>query len=283
MPDSFDDASTDSFTVPYQVVVAAVRGSWWEASQIYREWALAEAAWTRAGNLSTRTDIPAWLLRAPLWLRLSGNDPSSNSTFQLVDSVKEALGGDGSAVTDIGLHWYTWNQEKFDSHYPIYTPKPGFRAAVDKIQTPHAGITARVVPYTNGRLWDPSGPLSSVPDTATCKARNGTPYHEVYSSKVFFSVMDPASQFMRDEWSTAVANISTKYGTSGVYSDQISCSHAEACYTDNKTNASSWAAGSQALLAEMARKMGPEKVLISESQDQTMMGSLHAFLSIYVK
>ena len=124
MPDSFDDASTASFTVPYQVVVAAVRGSWWEASQIYREWALAEAAWTRAGNLSTRTDIPAWLLRAPLWLRLSGNDPSSNSTFQLVDGVKEALGGDGSAVTDIGLHWYSWNQEKFDSHYPIYTPKP---------------------------------------------------------------------------------------------------------------------------------------------------------------
>ena len=152
MPDSFDDASTESFTVPYQVVVAAVRGSWWDASQIYREWALAEAAWTRAGNLSTRTDIPAWLLRAPLWLRLSGNDPSSNSTFQLVDSVKEALGGDGSAITDIGLHWYSWNQEKFDSHYPIYTPKPGFRAAVDKIQTPHAGITARVVPYTRPHM-----------------------------------------------------------------------------------------------------------------------------------
>ena len=27
--------------------------------------------------------------------------------------------------------------------------------------------------------------------------------------------------------------------------------------------------------------MGPETVLISESQDQTMMGDLHAFLSIY--
>ena len=35
------------------------------------------------------------------------------------------------------------------------------------------------------------------------------------------------------------------------------------------------------LLSEMTRKMGPDKVLISESQDQTMLGELHAFLSIY--
>jgi hypothetical protein len=93
--------------------------------------------------------------------------------------------------------------------------------------------------------------------------------------------MNPASKFMQDEWSTAVGNITTKYDTSGVYSDQISCSHAEACYDDNRTNASSWAAGSQRMLSEMARKMGPEKALISESQDQTMMADLHAFLSIY--
>ena len=93
--------------------------------------------------------------------------------------------------------------------------------------------------------------------------------------------MDPASAFMRDEWSTAVGNISQHYNTSGVYSDQISCSHSEACYADNATNSSSWAAGSQALLGEMTRKMGPGKVLISESHDQTMLGGLHAFLSIY--
>jgi hypothetical protein len=85
---------------------------------------------------------------------------------------------------------------------------------------------------------------------------------------------------MQEEWSTVLANISTQYGTSGMYTDQISCANSQACYNDNATRASSWAAGTQTLLASMAEKMGP-KVLISESIDQTMLGQLHAFLSIY--
>ena len=205
-------------------------------------------------------------------------------TFEVVDRVRELLSGDvdGSAVTDIGVHWYSWNKEEFDSHYPIYSAKDGFGEAVARLQKPHAGITARVVPYTNGRIWDPTGPLSSVPEVATCKARNGTPYREVYGSKVPFRVMDPASDFMQNEWSDAVANISRQYDTAGVYSDQISCSHAEACYSEhNVTNASSWAAGSRQLLSQMQRKMGADKVLISESHDEAMLGGLSAFLSIY--
>jgi hypothetical protein len=280
VPDSFDDNSTDSFTVPYQVVVAAVRG-WWDAAQIYREWAIADARWTKRGNLSARDDVPAWLLRAPLWLKLSGNYPNHSSTLELADGVKEAFGGGNSAVTDIGIHWYGWNTEAFDTHYPIYTAKDQFGEAVAKMQSPHAGITARIIPYTNGRIWDPAGPLQTVPEEATCKGRNGSAYHEVYGSKVKFSVMDPASEYMQREWSTAVGNITRKFNTSGVYTDQISCSHAEACYNNKTTSASSWAAGSQALLDAMVQKMGPDKVLISESQDETMIGSLHAFLSIY--
>ena len=214
VPDSFGDNSTATFTIPYEVVVAAVpRGEWWEAAQMYRGWATAHAHWTRRGNLSARSDVPAWLLRAPVWVRLNSLAPSHSSTLQLVDGIREHFGGPGSEVADIGLHWYSWNTEAFDSHYPIYTAKPGFGAAVARLQTPHAGITARVVPYTNGRIWDPAGPLakSQVPVAAVCKGRNGTAYHEVYGSKVPFTVMDPASAFMQDEWSTAVGNITAKY------------------------------------------------------------------------
>ena len=162
--------------------MAAVRGGWWEAAQLYREWALSSAVWTRKGNLSQRTDIPAWLLRTPLWLRLSGNDPAAATTTQLVDGVKEQLGGAGSAVEDLGVHYYSWNTEAFDSQYPIYRAKPGFAAAVSNMQGSHAGVTAHVVPYTNGRIWDPAGPLSTAPATSICRARNGSAYHEVYGS-----------------------------------------------------------------------------------------------------
>lgn len=285
VPDTFDDGSTNDFTVPYEVVLAAFAGGWWEAAQLYRDWAVTDAAWTRRGNLSTRAaGVPGWLLRAPLWLRLSYVPVDGNYTEALVDGVREVLGGPGSAVTDIGLHWYGWNVEKFDTHYPIYTPKPGFAAAVARLQTAHAGVTARVVPYTNGRLWDPAGPLrpADVPAEATCKGRAGTAYHEVYGSGVIFNVMDPASAFMQRTWSAAVGNISAAYNVSGVYADQISCAHAEACYASGgSTNASSWTAGSQAMLAQMAGRMGPGKVLISESQAETMLGGLDAFLAIY--
>jgi hypothetical protein len=183
VPDSFNDDSTSSFSIPYEVVLAVVHGGWWDAAQMYRKWALPNAVWTRQGNLSQRTDTPAWLLRAPVWVRLSGNDPAAASTTQLVDGIKEQLGsGGGGSVTELGVHYYSWNTEKFDTHYPIYSARPGFASAVAKMQRMHAGVTARVVPYTNGRIWDPAGPLNTAPDSSVCKARNGTPYHEVYGT-----------------------------------------------------------------------------------------------------
>jgi hypothetical protein len=53
----------------YPVVVAAFNGTWWDAAQIYRTWVLKEAGWTKKGSLSTRTDVPEWVIRAPLWIR----------------------------------------------------------------------------------------------------------------------------------------------------------------------------------------------------------------------
>lgn len=67
---------------------------------------------------------------------------------------------------------------------------------------------------------------------------------------------------------------------SGVYTDQIACSHAEACYASSATSAG-WAQGTQKLLTAMTEAVGPDRMLISESHDQMYIASLHAFLSIY--
>ena len=280
VPDSFNDASTRSFELPYDVVVAAISSAdSWDAAQLYASWALPNARWSRKGKLSARPDVPPWVLDAPVWMKLGrADDPESPATLAKVDGVREALGG---AASEMGVHWYGWNEEAFDSKYPVYSPRPGLRGAVAQLQKPHAGVTARVVPYTNGRIWDPSDGLTQL-NTSTCRGRNQTAYHESYGSGVVFSVMDPAQPLMQQTWSDAVGSIADDLNVSGVYSDQISCSHAEACYdATNGTNASSWAAGSQALLASMAAKAGRGRVIISESQDQTMIADLHAFLSIY--
>ena len=94
-------------------------------------------------------------------------------------------------------------------------------------------------------------------------------------------MMDPSQPLMQETWSDVVGTIATSFGTAGVYSDEVADAHSEACYDrSNGTNASSWTAGAQALLSEMARKMGPGKVLMSESNNEVMMGDLHAFLAI---
>ena len=62
LPTSFNDASTAAFEIPYPVVVAAFKGGWWDAAQMYRTWALQGAHWTRKGKLSAQR-IPRWLSR----------------------------------------------------------------------------------------------------------------------------------------------------------------------------------------------------------------------------
>jgi hypothetical protein len=286
-PDSFNDASTASFTIPYDVVVAALSGrdgvSAWDAAQFYRDWALKHAHWTRKGKISARDDVPRWLLAAPVWLRLKpGHHDPPSATYALVDGVREALGGEGSAVSELGVHWYSWNEEKFDTKYPIWTAKPGFGEMVSRLQQQHAGITARVVPYTNGRIWDPADGLSDL-TAATCNGRDQKPYTEVYHvGGVEFRVMDPSQPLMRTTWSDAVGTIATSFNTSGVYTDEVSDAHSEACYNQaNGTNASSWTAGSQVLLSEMAIKAGPGKAIISESCNEVHMADLNAYLAIY--
>jgi hypothetical protein len=255
----------------------------WDAAQFYRDWALEHAHWTRKGKLSARADVPRWLLEAPVWLRLktSSHEPP-NATYALVDGVREALGGAGSAVAELGVHWYSWNLEKFDTKYPIWTAKPGFGEAVRRLQQQHAGVTARIVPYTNGRIWDPSDGLSDL-TAATCNGRDQQPYIEVYhAGGVEFRVMNPSQPLTQATWSDAVGTIATSFNTSGVYTDEVSDAHSEACYDrTNGTNASSWTAGSQLMLSEMARKVGVGRAIMSESNNEVHMADLHAYLAIY--
>ena len=61
---------------------------------------------------------------------------------------------DRDCVDDEHGRRYGWNTEVFDTHYPVYTPKPGFASATAALQA----ANVHVVPYTNGRLFDPHDP-----------------------------------------------------------------------------------------------------------------------------
>ena len=55
------------------------------------------------------------------------------------------------ACDTLAFNYYGWNVVQFDTRYPnMFPAQPDFKAAVERMQ----GTGARVVPYTNGILWD---------------------------------------------------------------------------------------------------------------------------------
>ena len=75
VPDSLLDSDPSNFTVPYPTVFAVTEGDWWDAAQIYRDWALAHAHWTSSGPLQAQVKngmLPQWIVEAPFSTRANG-------------------------------------------------------------------------------------------------------------------------------------------------------------------------------------------------------------------
>ena len=80
-------AASASFVLPYPVIIQAFVGDWWDASQIYREFALTEASWTRAGSLAMRAGkggphgIAQWMIDTPFWAEGAGTGAGGVAPF----------------------------------------------------------------------------------------------------------------------------------------------------------------------------------------------------------
>lgn len=296
LPDDLSDNHSTSWELPFDVVLAGFSGNWWDAAQIYREWALSNAVWTRRGNLTTRaateTGYPQWLLRAPLWTQGGpagncggcGSDNHSMATW-LSDhaALVELIGA------EIGCHWYAWEIEPLDTGDPVYTPRPGFTEDVAALQ---ASGAVHVVPYTNGRVFDRREPKWGHDNASrfSCNHFRGglsgtpRPYTEKYEAAANFSfaVMDPASAYWQKTIAGAAGTIALAHNVSGVYIDETASAYAQLCWHDNgSSGGAAWANGNRALLSATERAIGPNRAVISESNAEAYLGSLHAYLAIY--
>jgi hypothetical protein len=54
VPDSLLDSAVSNWSIPHETVLGVTDGDWWDAAQIYREWALGNAAWAASGTLQAR-------------------------------------------------------------------------------------------------------------------------------------------------------------------------------------------------------------------------------------
>lgn len=219
-----------AFDLSGQVVWQLLRGDWFDAAMIYRDWVRREARWYPKLGPDGREDTPRWMRELSAWA-LAGGKPE-----QCVESVKQFADFLGVPV---GFHWYNWHQIPFDNDYPHYFPtQDGFADAVRDLQAHNV----YVMPYINGRLWDTrdkgmeDSQFSTVALPAATKDEQGKPYLESYSSKekdgsrVELAAMCPATPLWQDKQREIVLRLFNECGVKAVYMDQVAAAKPQLCF-----------------------------------------------------
>ena len=143
----------------------------------------------------------------------------------------------------------------------------------------------KVVPYINGRIFDIGvKSWNSESEQAACKAESGDLFIEEYGNDVKFSVMCPATQFWQHLLAGVSGKVVTDFNVAGVYIDQIGAADPVACFDPNHIHppggGSSWTTGYRALLSQVRSSVGPDKLLVTESNVEQLIGSVDTFLSL---
>lgn len=250
-----------------------LRGDWFDAAMVYRDWARREANWLRY-----RRETPAWMNELCVWVQ-------GENTPQIAEFARE-MG------LPVGFHWYNWHQIPFDNDYPHYfPPKEGMAAAVRDLQK--AGV--RVMPYINGRLWDTRDKgaedfeFTSVARPAAAKNRDGKPYIETYGSKetdgspVRLAVMCPKAKLWQEKVGGVVQRLFEEAGVDGVYIDQVGAAAPKLCFDRSHghplAGGSWWVDGYGEMLEAIRRRMPPGRVITTECNAETFVDRFDGVLT----
>ena len=304
-----------SHVVDFPFVIAVFDGDWWDSTQIYRQWVLPSADWTKKGPVEHRADVPKWLNNVTTWV---------NSHWQGYD-IFNTTGGDPEVVKnrvlevkqrfnlsgELGLHWYEWDTLGyvegsnytncsrypcgFDTWYPEYFPtRKGFSANLKEMQS--NGV--RVAPYINGRIFD-IGVEKWQTDNAVQYAakRERTPkmstspskdnlgvYAESYGSHAQFNVMCPHTEYWQDVIASTAEKIVSQEGTDGVYIDEIAAAGDAPCWDPSHNHTlgggSHWVSGYRAMLEGARKRVGNNAVFLTESNAEPFMDGVNIFLTL---
>lgn len=211
-------ASQQEYRVPYPVVLGVFDGDWFEASQIYKEWAIHQF-WAARGKMSETKDIPQWFKDMHMWKRPDG-DPLS---------MKKNMGEFRDWLnTPFCVQWYCWNTVPFDALYPDFFPaRPGFSEAVAEMQ--EKGI--RIFPYINGLLCDPkSDTWKEGAEKWVSKTVEGKMYQYPEKKNFWSYHMCPSTKFWQDKIHSVALRLGSEAAPSGVYFDCVGGMDTKLCF-----------------------------------------------------
>ena len=141
---TLDETKAGSGALPYGGVVRPVRGGWFAAAKIYRDWAKTQDWYVRAKGRKFEK-----LRQVAFWMWNRGR------SGEVMPSVERFVDETGLPAA---LDWYWWHEIPYDVKYPNFWPPrepvEDFRAAVARLH----GKGVYVQTYTNGMLWDMDEP-----------------------------------------------------------------------------------------------------------------------------
>jgi len=193
---------------PYPVVLGGFTGDWYDATQLYRQWAVT-ARWSRPGPLAGREDVPTWLKEMTAMIRADVRKADQETVLPLLAPMREALAG------TLGIQWYFWSawEKRPDTTGYAFPARPegppGFEAIV-------AGLQAQamaVFPYMNTRLWNDGEGDEVTP--WLMRRQSGETFHEGHAAH-------PCVQtaFWQDYLTKACRELAQRYAPMGIYLDQ---------------------------------------------------------------
>jgi len=271
------------FNLSGNLVTQFLEGDWFDAAQIYRQWAETEALWWPRLGPAGREDTPLWMRELPLWI-LSGGAPAECSPGVL--RFREFM------ELPCGFHWYNWHQIPFDNDYPHYFPtKEGFPDGVRMLQQ----FGVHVMPYINGRLWDTRDrgledyQFTAVALPAATKNHAGEPFVETYGSKesdgspVRLAVMCPTTSLWQEKVAELVRRLFQECGTHGVYIDQVAAASPTLCADPSHGHPLGgghwWTEGYWALLDKIRREKPEHCMLTTECNAEPFIRWFDGYLT----
>ncbi|MCQ2391066.1 MAG: DUF6259 domain-containing protein [Kiritimatiellae bacterium] len=254
----------------YPVAVSVFKGDWWTAAHLYRDWALKQK-WCAKGMMARRPDFPKAAAETDLWI-LGNGGPSSVSN-QMV-KARAALPG-----LDLAFHWYGWNVQPFDTHYPEFLAQAGVRGVSAWMND----VGIRPMPYLNGRIWDQS--LASAPYARVdaCAKPDGTIQRERYANRDF-AVMCPWTAGWRRTLVYNATNTVVQTSAGALYYDQITCSRPQLCFNPSHGHplggGSWWAEGYRQALQPIHAALSAKGIpLTSEGTAESWIDDVDALLN----
>ncbi|MHC4872375.1 MAG: DUF6259 domain-containing protein [Planctomycetota bacterium] len=276
-PEDRTEAGAD-FKSSYQCPVGLYEGEWWNASEIYREWAL-QQFWTEKGPLRGRDEVPDWVKENDLWYWnwQFGHAGHPKNITPIAKALKQKFN------CNLAVHWYGSNGEDFSSPFrfpEIYPHSESIRYVAKKGTDDLHDDGIHCIPYLDTRLWNEDTESFRKADAMRFIAMNENGKSADFWPS-FGHTMCPTAQPFHNMILQEMTKTMDDCGFDGAYLDQVSGCYPVPCFNPEHDHAPGghdhWVRGYRELLekarAEM-RKRKPDSIITSEGVTECFIDML---------